>query len=219
MATVRLLEHCGIRFSLMKEPACCGQPLINMGAAKDADCLVRRFAEVGKDHEAIICPSGSCVTSLRHSHRGTELSARVFELSEYLLRVGAAPRPSAFAHRVMLHPSCHGLRELGLGAPSEHPTERRGDTVAGLLARVPELTLLRPLRDECCGFGGTFAVTEAAVSVRMGQDRLKEYVAAGADVVTATDVSCLMHLEGVAQAQGLPLRFLHFAEILAQGAA
>jgi L-lactate dehydrogenase complex protein LldE len=199
---------------LLEEPVCCGQPLINMGAAHDASCLVRRFAEVAKRFDAIVCPSGSCVASLRHSQAGTELGSRVFELSEYLLRVGAQISSAPFPRRVMLHASCHGLRELGLGASSEQPTRRCRDTVVSLLSNVPNLTLLRGTRDECCGFGGTFAVTEAPLSVRMGEDRLREYVSLGAEVITGTDSSCLMHLEGVASSQGLPLSFMHFAEIL-----
>jgi L-lactate dehydrogenase complex protein LldE len=216
-ATVWLLERLGLEFTLLTKPACCGQPFINMGAVKDAECLVRQFGEEAAKYEAIVCPSGSCVSSLRESQAASGLGARVFELSEYLLRAKVKLESlEAVPQRVLLHPSCHGLRLLGLGKPSEKPHSSNRDTVAELLSQVPALELLfPPKRDECCGFGGVFSVVESALSVRMGQDRVREYQEAGAEVVTATDVSCLMHLEGVAAALGLPLKFKHFAEILA----
>lgn len=219
-STVWLLERLGIEFTLLDKPACCGQPFINMGAVKDADCLVRQFAEEATKYDAIVCPSGSCVASLRESQAASGLGARVFELSEYLLKQRVKlDSLEAFPHRVLLHPSCHGVRLLGLGKPSEQPHAKHRDSVGELLSQVPGLTLLAaPKRDECCGFGGVFSVTEPELSVRMAEDRLKEYAEAGAEVVTGTDVSCLMHLEGVAVALGLELRFMHFAEILAQRA-
>jgi L-lactate dehydrogenase complex protein LldE len=188
-----------------------------MGAVKDAECLVRQFAAEASQYDVVVCPSGSCVSSLRESQSASGLGARVFELSEFIDHFGVKCEPStAFPHRVLVHPSCHGLRLLGLGKPSELPHAECRDTVAKLLTQVPELTLLfPPKRDECCGFGGVFSVTESALSVRMAQDRLKEYVETGAEIVTGTDVSCLMHLEGVASQLGLSLKFMHFAEILA----
>jgi L-lactate dehydrogenase complex protein LldE len=125
----------------------------------------------------------------------------------------AAP---AFPQRVALHASCHALRELRLGSPSETREPPRLDPARELLKRVPGLELVALTRpDECCGFGGVFAVEEEAVSCRMALDRLADHAAARAEVVTSTDVSCLLHLEGVARRRGFPLRLLHVAEIVA----
>jgi L-lactate dehydrogenase complex protein LldE len=114
-------------------------------------------------------------------------------------------------------PSCHGLRELGLGRPSERPGPGTdADKVALLLRSLAGIELVAPERaDECCGFGGTFAVGEPDVSCRMGTDRLRAHEAAGAEVVTSIDASCLLHLRGLAERRGSPLRVMHVAEILA----
>lgn len=217
-ATVRLLERRGVDFTVLTEPACCGQPLINLGAAHQAACLVRQFEKAATAFEATVCPSGSCVASLRQSLAPLNPRLRVLELSEFLWSLPESPQtPGTFPRKVMVHPSCHGLRELGLGSPSERTCDKPWDTVSNLLARVQKLELLAPpSRDECCGFGGAFSVTESALSVRMAKDKLAAYEAAGAEVITATDVSCLMHLEGVAKAEGLSMQFLHLAEILAE---
>lgn len=141
---------------------------------------------------------------------------RVLELCEFLVDVLKVERlEHAFPYAVGLHSSCHGLRELRLDPCSE----RMGDQVSkvrSLLERVPGIRLMEVSRpDECCGFGGTFAVQEEAVSVRMGQDRVDDHLQSRVEVMTATDMSCLMHLEGVARRRGNPLRFMHVAEILA----
>jgi L-lactate dehydrogenase complex protein LldE len=129
--------------------------------------------------------------------------------------LGVKALDGAFAHRVALHQSCHGLRELGLGTPSERLLPR-SSKVASLLGSLRGIELVPLARaDECCGFGGTFAVGEPAISCTMGKDRLTDHVRAGASIVTSTDVSCLMHLDGVARKQGVPIRLMHVAEILA----
>jgi L-lactate dehydrogenase complex protein LldE len=143
----------------------------------------------------------------------------VFELCEFLVANEAAATsapPPAFPHRVALHASCHALRELRLGTPSETRESPRMDPARALLERVPGLELVPLTRpDECCGFGGVFAVEEEAVSCRMALDRLADHRAARAEVITSTDVSCLLQLEGVARRRGFALRVLHVAEILA----
>jgi L-lactate dehydrogenase complex protein LldE len=119
-----------------------------------------------------------------------------------------------FPHRVGLHESCHGLRGLRLGRASEIAAPAFSK-VERLLRGIAGLTLMQLERpDECCGFGGTFAVTEEAVSVRMGRDRLRDHLAHGVEVITGTDMSCLMHLEGLIRRERMPLRVLHVARIL-----
>jgi L-lactate dehydrogenase complex protein LldE len=145
---------------------------------------------------------------------------RVRELCEFAVDVLGVDRIAGrYPHRVALHPSCHGLRELRLGTGSERAVEHR-DPARTLLASLDAITLVEPARrDECCGFGGAFAVGESAVSGMMGRDRVRAQLAAGAEVITATDVSCLAHLDGIARRERAPLRVAHVAEILAEASA
>jgi L-lactate dehydrogenase complex protein LldE len=228
LAALELLEASGAVVDCPADPSCCGQALLTAGAPGEAARLAQRFVRAFARHDAVVTPSASCAATLRrHLAHGVDsaearaLGERVFELCEFLHARGAAPAaPPAFPHRVALHASCHALRELRLGAPSETREPARLDPARELLARVPGLLLVPLARpDECCGFGGVFAVTEEAVSCRMARDRLADHAAAGAEVVTSTDVSCLLHLEGVARRRGLALRALHVAEILAGGAS
>lgn len=225
LATVRVLEKYGVEVVFPEEQTCCGQPMANAGCAGDAAPLARRFLEVFGGFEAVVCPSGSC-TSMVRNHYDDFLAGRpgfeklkksTFELCEFLVDVlGVKTLEGRFEHRVALHQSCHGLRELGLGVPSELVLPR-GSKVGGLLASLRGIELVPLARaDECCGFGGTFAVAEEAVSCLMGKDRIADHVKAGAEIVTGTDVSCLMHLEGLARREKVPLRFQHVAEVIAE---
>lgn len=224
VATSDLLRRAGCEVRFDQRQTCCGQPMANSGCQRDAAVLARRHLDVFRGG-ITVCPSGSCVAMVRHhyQHLGLDLSdadlatmANTFELSEFLveqvrhLRFGAR-----FPHRVALHHSCHGLRELRLGGSSECAGPIRTGPAEALLAQVAGLEVVRPRRrDECCGFGGTFAVAEPGLSVRMGEDRCADYTACGAEWITATDVSCLMHLGGVAARRGGP-KTIHLAEILA----
>jgi L-lactate dehydrogenase complex protein LldE len=225
LATVRVLERHGCEVVFPEEQTCCGQPMSNAGLAAAAAPLARRFLEIFSGFDAVVCPSGSCTSMVRHQYDAllggaagfAELKRRTFELCEFLVDVlGVKAAQGRFAHRVALHQSCHGLRELGLGIPSERLLPR-ANKVEGLLRSLGGIDLVKLARaDECCGFGGTFAVAEEAVSVLMGKDRLADHARAGAEIVTGTDVSCLLHLAGVARREGAPLRFMHVAEVLAE---
>ena len=144
------------------------------------------------------------------------LARSTHELCEFLIDVMKLERASGrFAHKVGLHHSRHGLRELRLGSGTERRIPRF-DKVGRLLSGLDGIELMTPARvDECCGFGGTFAVTEDAVSCAMGRDRLADHERAGAEIVTAVDMSCLMHLDGLIRRDKRPLRVMHVAEILA----
>jgi L-lactate dehydrogenase complex protein LldE len=148
------------------------------------------------------------------------LTRSTYELCELLVDVLAIERASGrFAHKVGLHDSCHGLRELRLGAGSERRIAPF-NKVARLLSGLDGLELVELTRpDECCGFGGTFAVSEDAVSCAMGKDRIADHERGGAEVMTAVDMSCLMHLDGLIRRDRRPLRVMHVAEILAAAAA
>ena len=225
IATVELLERLGVEIDFPAAQTCCGQPMANTGCNDAARPLARKFLEIFRRYEFVVCPSGSCVAMVRHHYDEylagepgfDELKHRTFELCEFIHDVleirGLKGR---FAHRVGLHQSCHGLRELRLANSSELVAESY-NKVRSLLASLDgiQLTLLeRP--DECCGFGGTFAVSEEAVSCMMGLDRIADHENAGSEIITAGDMSCLMHLDGLIRRQGKPIRILHVAEILAE---
>jgi L-lactate dehydrogenase complex protein LldE len=225
MATVELLERFGVKVEYPSAQTCCGQPMANTGCTEAARPLARQFLQIFSRFGHVVCPSGSCVAMVRHHYddllsgeRGfEELKHNTFELCEYLHDVlGIHHLEGTFRHRVGLHQSCHGLRELRLASSSEL-VEPRFDKVRPLLASLEGIeltTLQRP--DECCGFGGTFAVSEEAVSCMMGLDRIHDHEQAGTQIITATDMSCLMHLEGLIRRQRKAMRVMHVAEIFAQ---
>ncbi len=229
LAATTVLERAGCRVVYERDQTCCGQPFLNLGRVREAARLARAHLARFARFEAVVCPSASCVATVRRHYGELEgvddaggVRERTFELGEFLVRRLARVEFGArFPHRVALLASCHGLRELGLGTPSEHagataaepgPTER-------LLRAVEGLELVTPSRpDECCGFGGAFAVVFPELSGRMGRDRLRDYEGAGAAYVVATDVSCLMHLDGLRRRLGQGPRPIHLAEILASAA-
>jgi L-lactate dehydrogenase complex protein LldE len=220
-ASLQLLEAHGVEVEVPSQQTCCGQPLINTGADSAARSLGDGFAACFSKYEHVVCPSGSCTATLHRqlsrgrSGRGT---TRVSELCEFLVDVlGVQHVEASFPRRVALHQSCHALRDLGLGMPSElgGGAAVRQNPGRVLLSAVRGLELVEPERiDECCGFGGSFCLAEAGVSTRMGEDRLLDFERAGADVVTSLDMSCLMHLSGLSRRQRRPLEFMHIAEVL-----
>ena len=227
VATVELLERFGVKVHFPERQTCCGQPMANSGFFADAAPLARNMADVFAPFEHVVCPSGSCTSMVRNHTEallpGDEavraLGRKTFELCEFLhdvLRVRPAGR---FPHRVGLHQSCHGLRGLRLGSGSERvvaPFDKVRALLEGLRG-VDLVDLSRP--DDCCGFGGTFAVTEEAISCAMGRDRIADHERAGAEVITGTDISCLMHMDGLLRRSCKPQRVLHVAELLAEATA
>jgi L-lactate dehydrogenase complex protein LldE len=225
LATLAVLERLGLDVGYPEDQTCCGQPMANAGLAHEARPLAERFLRLFAPFDAVVAPTGSCVSMVRN-HYGALLGesaalaavrGKTFELCEFLVDVVKVTRVEGrFPHRVGLHRSCHGLRELRLGSGSERVVEPF-DKVASLLGRLEGITLVELSRpDECCGFGGVFSVGEAALSTMMGRDRLADHEKAGAEVVTGVDMSCLMHLEGLARRESRPLRVRHVAEILAE---
>jgi L-lactate dehydrogenase complex protein LldE len=224
LATLEVLQACGAAVDYPQAQTCCGQPMANTGCTDEARPLAEKFLRVFAPYDYVVAPSGSCVAMVRlhyeeylHGRPGFEaLKRKTFELCEFLtdvLRVrGIGGR---FPHRVGLHQSCHGLRELRLAQSSERVGEPYGKA-RQLLELLDGIRVVLPSRpDECCGFGGTFAVSEEAVSCLMGEDRIADHERAGAEVLTANDMSCLMHLDGLIRRGRRPLRVMHVAEILA----
>jgi len=216
--TVQVLRRVGCEVDFPKDQTCCGQPAFNTGYWNEARPCAERFLRVFKDAEVIVCPSGSCTAMVRSFYpellHGTALAAgavdlgrRTFELSEFLVKVkGITDVGAVFPHTVTYHAACHGLRELHL---REEPL--------ALLRNVKGLKLVEMAHfDECCGFGGTFAINFESISVAMGRSKAENVAAAGADYVTAIDPSCLMHLQGVLGKQQARARTIHLASILAQ---
>jgi L-lactate dehydrogenase complex protein LldE len=219
-AVVTLLGRLGHEVEFPAAQTCCGQMHFNSGYRDECIPLVRRFADAFAGYDAVVTPSASCAAMVRH-HYGTvageagdpslvdavgDVAPRVYELSEFLVDVlGVTDVGARFPHTVALHPTCHSERLL-----------RVGDRPSRLLNAVDGLTLVDiPNADECCGFGGMFAVKNAATSVAMGMDKVDGLHASGAEVLTAADTSCLMHIGGLLSRRGSPMRVVHLAEILA----
>jgi L-lactate dehydrogenase complex protein LldE len=224
LATVEVLERQGIDVDFPVEQTCCGQPMANTGCNDDTRPLAVKFLRVFKEYEYVVCPSGSCVSMVRHHYdqylQGQpgfdELKGKTFELCEFLTDVLKVERMTGhFPHRVGLHNSCHGLRGLRLGASSELvvPAYNKVRRLLEAIDGIQLTELSRP--DECCGFGGTFAVNEEAVSSMMGMDRLRDHLQAGTEVITAADMSCLMHMQCLIRRHQSPLKVMHVAEIFA----
>ena len=225
VATYKLLRHLGLDVSYPQGQTCCGQPMANAGFEKDAVSLARQFEERFKAFDYVVAPSVSCTAFVRlnyerllgHDHEC--LTARkAIDVVEFLHDVMKISQPlGRFPHKVSLHNSCHGVRELGLSSPSEQHVAKF-NKMKDLLRLVDGIEVVEPERpDECCGFGGMFAIEETAVSAQMGRDKLQRHIATGAEYVTGPDSSCLMHLSGVARKQGLNIQFKHVVEILAAG--
>ncbi len=223
LATLEVLERYGAQVEYPPAQTCCGQPMANTGCNADAKPVAEHFLKTFEPYDYVVGPSGSCVAMVRHHYHGLidetsekRLAAKTFELCEFLVDVlKVTPPQHAFPYRVGLHQSCHGLRELRLG-PAPKRRFRALNKVRVLLEGLQGIefcNLQRP--DECCGFGGTFAVAEEAVSCMMGDDRIHDHQQAGAEVMTAGDMSCLMHLEGLLRRQQKPLAVMHVAQILA----
>jgi L-lactate dehydrogenase complex protein LldE len=202
-ATVRLLERLGCEVEFPEEQTCCGQMHFNSGYAREGMELARRFERVFAGAEAVVSPSASCVGMVRE-HAGVD--APVYELSEFLTGpLGLEDVGAYYPHRVTWHPTCHSLRVL-----------RVGDAPLRLLRAVKGIDLVElPDANECCGFGGTFAVKNADVSMAMLSDKLRSALDTRAEVVAAGDNSCLMHIGGGLSRQRTGVRAVHLAEILA----
>ena len=223
-ATVAVLERLGVEVDFPAEQTCCGQPLVNSGGGRLATPLAERHVEIFAGYEHVVCPSSSCVATVTRAYDGLlpdspaleRVRENTWELCRFVTEVLGRDRlEGSFPHRVGLHASCHGLRELRQGSASERMDAGSPDPARTLLSSLEgiELVELRR-RDECCGFGGTFAVEEAEVSCAMGRDRLADHRQAGAEWITSADASCLIHLEGLARRDGAPLRVAHVAELL-----
>jgi L-lactate dehydrogenase complex protein LldE len=208
-ATVALLERLGCEVEFPLEQTCCGQMHGNSGYQDDARPLAERFGRVFADAEAIVCPSASCAGFVREQYPRLGVpfdGPPVHELCEFLVDVlGVEDVGASFPHRVTLHPTCHSVRALHIG-----------DRPARLLRAVRGIDLVEMDEAlECCGFGGTFAIKNADTSMAMLSDKLRHVLDTRAEVCTAVDTSCLMHIGGALKRQRTGVRVMHIAEVLA----
>jgi L-lactate dehydrogenase complex protein LldE len=217
---VRVLERLGHTVDFPPGQTCCGQMHYNTGYQAEAFPLLQRFVDQFQHAEAVVIPSSSCVAMMRDHYPKmatqtgdprleaavNDLLPRVFEFSEFLTRrLGLEDVGAFYPHRVTYHASCHGLRNLGLG-----------DGPMRLLQHVRGIELVElPNLDQCCGFGGTFAIKNADVSIAMLAEKTSAILSTRAEVCTACDNSCLMHLQGALHRQHTGVKTVHLAEILA----
>jgi len=219
-AVVTLLRRLGVDVEFPPAQTCCAQPMVNTGYLDEAVPVVRTFVDAFAGYDAVVTPSGSCAGSARHQHSivarrsgdpslvaaVAQTAPKVHELSEFLVDVlGVTDVGAYFPHRVTYHPTCHSLRMLGVG-----------DRPRSLLENVRGITLVDlPHAEECCGFGGTFALKNADTSIAMGADKARHVRDSGAEVLVAGDNSCLMHIGGTLSRQRAGVRTMHLAEVLA----
>ncbi|MBC8160938.1 MAG: (Fe-S)-binding protein [Roseiflexaceae bacterium] len=220
-ATVAVLERLGHTVEFRREQTCCGQMHFNTGYQREALPLVRRFVEIFHNADVVVAPSASCVGMVREFYGlAAELASdpvltreiavlqpRVFELSEFLVdKLHVTDVGAYFPHRVTYHPTCHSLRVI-----------RVGDAPMRLLQAVRGIDLVPlPSAEECCGFGGTFAVKNADTSMAMLGDKLRAVRETKAEYCVAADTSCLMHIGGALHRERAGVKTMHLAEVLAQ---
>ena len=219
-AVVKLLERLGHEVDFPEAQTCCGQMHYNTGYQREAIPLVRHFVDVFSDAEVVVVPSASCVGMIRDlfpkvakladdaslAQHIDELTPRVYELSELLVhRLKVEDVGAYYPHRVTYHPTCHSLRVLKVG-----------DTPLRLLHTVRGIDLVElPAADECCGFGGTFSIKNADTSIAMLSDKIRHILDTDAEICSAGDNSCLMHINGGLSRGRSGVRTVHLAEILA----
>ena len=216
-AVVRVLERLGHTVEFRQQQTCCGQMHYNTGYHPEAVTIMRKFVADFLDAEVVCIPSASCVAMIRDHYpkmakeAGLEkevaaLLPKVFEFTEFLTdKLGITDVGATYPHSVTLHTSCHALRSL-----------QTGDRPQRLLKAVRGLDYLElPASDQCCGFGGTFAIKNAEVSTAMLSEKMKAVLSTGAEVCTGSDNSCLMHIGGGLSRQRGTARCVHIAGILA----
>jgi L-lactate dehydrogenase complex protein LldE len=228
IATLELLERFGCTVEYPFDQTCCGQPMANTGCHAEAAATEALFVKNFSGFDYVVAPSGSCVhqvrehlTAIPQTDEVKKVRASTYELVEFLhdvLKIEALPW-AEFPHKVAYHGNCNALRGIHHARPSEivKPYFSKPLDLLRLVKGVELVDLARP--DECCGFGGTFSVFEPAVSAKMGYDKVADQNRAGAAYVVSADSSCLMHQKGCAERLGLPLRYIHIAQVLNGAAA
>ncbi len=217
ISMVKILERLGHTVECPEKVACCGQPAFNSGCWDEARTVALQTLQELKGAEVVVVASGSCGAMVKNFYpelfAGTEhladaqaLSKKTYEFSDFLVtKLGVTDVGARFAAKVTFHDGCHGLRELKI---KQQPRQ--------LLAKVRGLELVEMKEEVCCGFGGTFAAKFPAISTAMGEVKCAQAIESGADYIVSNDSSCLMHIQGLLDRQGKPMKSIHLAEILAR---
>ena len=225
VATYKLLKHLRLDVDYPQNQTCCGQPMANAGFENQAIPLAEKFEDIFKGFDYVVSPSVSCTAFIRLNYprllKGKtecQTAQKAIDVVEFLHDIVKVNHPlGTFPHKVSLHNSCHGVRELGLSSPSEKNIPKY-NKIKDLLNLVEGIQIFEPERaDECCGFGGMFSIEETSISEQMGIEKVQRHQKTGARFVTGPDCSCLMHMAGVAKKRGLDVEFKHVVEILAAG--
>jgi L-lactate dehydrogenase complex protein LldE len=217
MSAARVLRRFGCEVDLPRAQVCCGQPAFNSGYQDEARTVARHLIETFVGAEHVVAPSGSCCGMIRHyfpqlfAHDGglrreaESLASRVYEFSQFLVRVlGVEQLEGSFPHKVTYHPSCHGARLLGI---REEPLV--------LLRAIHDLELVPlPKADDCCGFGGTFAIKLAPISAAIVDEKVAHIGETNAHYVVGTDLGCLLNITGRMKVKALSIQGLHLAELV-----
>lgn len=226
VASYKLLTSLGVDVDYPIDQTCCGQPMANAGFEDKAIPLAVHFESIFDKFDYVVAPSASCAAFVKENYPRLlekeehlcQTSGKIHDICEFIhdvLKVESLP--SRFPHKVSVHNSCHGVRELHLSSASELNIPRYSK-IKKLLSLVDGIEVFEPQKvDECCGFGGMFSIEETDVSVCMGQDKLKNHIATGAEYITGADSSCLMHMQGIVNREKLPIKFIHVVQILAAG--
>jgi len=216
-AVVGIFRKLGVSLTCPTRQTCCGQPAFNSGYQGEARVAARRFIEIFQTAETIVCPSGSCVTMVRHHYpqlfaddaawlqRAQEVAAKTFELTEYLVDIlGVDDLGAHYNGVVTYHDSCHLLRNLRV---KEQPRS--------LLRRITGAEFVEMNdSDRCCGFGGSFSFKYADISAAMAEDKVDNIIASGADTVVGCDMGCLMNIQGMLSRRGSSIKAMHIAQLL-----
>lgn len=227
-ASQRLLEQLGVEVDVPRRQTCCGQPMANAGFEEKAAGLATHFETIFAGYDYVVGPSASCVAFVRGHYdrllgadrpQRCESEGRVYEICEFVHDVLKPKKLNvSFPHKVSLQNSCHGVRLMHLSAASELRVPYY-NKLRDLLSLVDDIEVVEPeRRDECCGFGGMFAIEETEVSACMGLDKVKRHIATGAEYIVGADCSCLMHQGGIIDREKLPIKTLHLVQILSGSA-
>ncbi len=216
---VRLLAKYGIQLHFPTVQTCCGQPAFNSGYWKEARESAKTILDAFEDSDFVISPSGSCTGMIHHypklfetdpvmHERAVKLQRKSYEFTQFLVQVlGIKDVGAVFPHKVTYHPSCHGSRLLGI---KEEPME--------LMRHVQGLELVPlPFAEDCCGFGGTFAVKMADISGAMVTEKVDHVLETEAEVLVGLDLACLMNIAGNLRYRNQPVKVMHLAELLYEG--
>lgn len=226
LASYKLLDYLGLDVDYPVEQTCCGQPMANAGFENEAFTLAEKFDGLFEKYDYVVAPSGSCVSFVKLNYprileKGShtcKTSGKIYDICEFIHDIVKPEKmPGKFPHKVSIHNSCHGVRELRLSSASElniPPFSK----IKNLLEMVEGIEIFEPPKvDECCGFGGMFAIEEPDVSVSMGTDKINNHISTGAEYITGADSSCLMHMSGIAEREKMPVKFIHVVQILSAG--